>query len=319
VKIFIHHRPIWRTSDAKITILFDEHVISDAEYITSKIIHTPVNLIVFSVILIIIQNVNIQEDVKMSILSKEQRSACEVDGCENGAHQKHTKCYKHNYGYSQCKMENCTKRQDAIGYCLTCLKSHGTEDEQLTWMFYNMVKNSLRADQVDRRYLESGQVKITSGFMRNLFENTPIDCYSCEKEMETLGINRREHPDAITIERIKNKKHGHYQGNVTFACNTCNTLRGDRHDMEFMKEHGKVMKLGTHKYCPLCDEVLEINKFGMHNKKRLGRAAMCKPCANQHKKEYRNKKRKLADIQNNTTNNNNKAQTIHINHYYKPV
>jgi hypothetical protein len=110
-------------------------------------------------------------------------------------------------------------------------------------------------------------------------------CMYCSAVMVYgLGIDRRTHPRAATIERVDNDV-PHVITNCVLACHACNSKRMASYTYEEFMEHHADIRLNLVKKCQHeCRQMLPITSFGKLGK---GYSPSCKSCRNQRDRQQR--------------------------------
>jgi hypothetical protein len=171
------------------------------------------------------------------------------------------------------------QRDGLYVHCRSCLRAH----DQLRWQS-RIVRANRQTDQ--RRWgqevADFGE-PLTVERIDDLLVMQQGRCVYCTALMVYgLGIDRRTHPRAVTIERVDNDV-PHVITNCVLACHACNSKRMASYTYEEFMEHHADIKLNLVKKCQHeCQQMLPITSFGKLGK---GYGPSCKSCRNQRDRQ----------------------------------
>jgi 5-methylcytosine-specific restriction endonuclease McrA len=157
-------------------------------------------------------------------------------------------------------------------YCRDCLRAK----RQINWALESL--GGCRKKDKQRWGQNAGDFgeQIPLKRIHDLLVMQQKRCMYCNVVMlYGLGIDRRTHPRAVTIERADNDV-PHTTENCVLACQSCNQKRGASYTYEGFMEHHANIKLNLVKKCQNeCGRILPITSF---HKKNQRHHSACKSC-----------------------------------------
>jgi 5-methylcytosine-specific restriction endonuclease McrA len=142
-----------------------------------------------------------------------------------------------------------------------------------------MVQNSRANDKKYGRVSDPGVEYITEGRIKDLLIIQSGKCFYCAYMMVYgEGVNRKTHPDAVTLEREENGM-PHEADNCILACMTCNRNRGSTITFQEMCYVGPMLKAGRIKRCSGdCKQFLDPKSFEHCKGTQDGLSNKCRAC-----------------------------------------
>jgi 5-methylcytosine-specific restriction endonuclease McrA len=187
-----------------------------------------------------------------------------------------TACFEHRPREAFCQH---IKSADGLDYhCRDCQRA----ERQINWAQQSLGacrrKDKQRWGEAASDYGE----QIDLQRIEDLLEMQNQKCMYCSTVMlYGLGIDRRTHPRAVTVERVDNDV-PHTMENCVLACQSCNTKRSASYIYEEFMEHHADIKLNLVKKCQNeCQQILPVTSFRKHGG-RSHRSA-CKSCYRRQK------------------------------------
>jgi hypothetical protein len=170
------------------------------------------------------------------------------------------------------------------GLYVHCRSCHRARD-QVKWQ--NRIVSTSRQTDKRRWGQEVGDFgePITVERIADLLVVQQGRCVYCSAAMVYgLGIDRRTHPRAVTIERTDNDV-PHVITNCVLACHSCNSRRMASYTYEEFMEHHVDIRLNLLKKCQgECLLMLPIASFPKSGKRY---DSSCKSCRNQRRRQQR--------------------------------
>jgi hypothetical protein len=172
--------------------------------------------------------------------------------------------------------------------CKTCFKEYNQSN-----YCAQMVSSSKQADRKAGRNFDNDDY-IDSECCANMLIEQNGDCCYCQCHMVYgPGINRRIHPDALTVERIENPL-AHLKTNCLLACMMCNRTRGNNISHADMLINGRDMKRGIKKRCSgNCKRIISVASFSRNRSRGDGLDNKCKVCDSLVKRRRRQRRREM--------------------------